>query len=155
MAVLLNIYQAMYVHHFLKTVYQEDLKNNQEEDQPNSGLLQTLKSYMSSSNKPFFYNIGGFNFSLEELKHGLLRNNQYPPGKYRKTLSDSRVDILKDYHDPRINFVCLDYPTFLEHIDPFDGSTEEKLDECLEQFVSDILNANTRIDMDEGSVTLP
>ena len=45
---------------------------------------------------------------------------------------DNRLDILKNFSDPRINFVCLDYPNFLEHIDAFDGSTEEALDEGLE-----------------------
>lgn len=46
--------------------------------------------------------------------------------------NDTKLEILKDFNDPRINFVCLDYPNFLEHIDPFDGSSEDKLDECLE-----------------------
>ena len=42
--------------------------------------------------------------------------------------SDERLDILNDWVDPRINFVCLDYPNFLEHIDSFDGSSSENLE---------------------------
>jgi hypothetical protein len=63
--------------------------------------------------------------------------------------------LLRDHWDPRINFVCLDYPNFLEHIDPMDGSSNEKLDDCLDQFVSEILNAKVVIDMDQGEITLP
>ena len=97
---------------------------------------------ISTFHKPFFYNIAGFNFSLEEIKNGLLRNNECPVGKYTKTINDSRSEIISDFKDPRVLLVCLDYPSFLEHIDPFDGSTEEKLEECLEQFTTDIINAN-------------
>ena len=70
-------------------------------------------------------------------------------------LTDSRADIITNFADPRINFVCLDYPSFLEHIDPFDGSSEQKLDESLEQFVSDILNSNVSIDLEKNQITLP
>jgi hypothetical protein len=43
----------------------------------------------------------------------------------------------------------------LEHIDPFDGSSSEKLDECLDQFVSEIINAKVEIDIDQGEISLP
>mmetsp|Transcript_3914 Transcript_3914/g.6639 ORF Transcript_3914/g.6639 Transcript_3914/m.6639 type:complete len:149 (-) Transcript_3914:120-566(-) len=112
---------------------------------------------MFGSKKPFFYNVGGFNFSLEDIKHGLLRNNIKPPSAYVPHLGnkDSKLQILSDFFDPRINLVCLDYPSFLEHIDPFDGTTEEKLEEDLDQFVSEIINAKVVIDLDSSSITLP
>ena len=89
---------------------------------------------MYYSPKAFYYNIAGFNFNLEEIKHGLLRNNLKAPANYMRSMNsnDNRLNILKNYIDPRINFVCLDYPSFLEHIDGFDGSSEESLDEALE-----------------------
>jgi hypothetical protein len=39
-----------------------------------------------------------FNFSLEDIKHGLLRNNKKAPVNYMKTLSsnDDRLNILKN-----------------------------------------------------------
>lgn len=69
--------------------------------------------------------------------------------------NDQRLNILKNHWDPRINFVCLDYPTFLEHIDPLDGSSADALDEGLDKFVSEIVNAKVTIDTDQGSITLP
>jgi len=57
--------------------------------------------------------------------------------------------------DARVNFVCLDYPNFLEHMDEFDGSTEETLEEGLEKYVSEIVNAKVEIDTDEGQIKLP
>jgi tetrahydromethanopterin S-methyltransferase subunit H len=51
--------------------------------------------------------------------------------------------------------VCLDYPTFLEHIDPLNGKSAEALDEELDKFVSEIVNAKVIIDTDQGSITLP
>ena len=80
-----------------------------------------------------------FNFSLEDIKHGLLRNNKKAPVNYMKTLSsnDDRLNILRNVQDPRINFICLDYPTCLEHIDKIDGSSEDALEESLNNYVKE------------------
>jgi len=29
---------------------------------------------------------------------------------------DKRLGILRDFVDPRVNFICLDYPNVMEHI---------------------------------------
>jgi len=107
--------------------------------------------------KDFYYCIGGDNLSLEDIKHGLLRNNVKAPMFYMRTMSsnDQRLNILRNHWDPRINFVCLDYPTFLEHIDPIDGTSADALDESLDKFVSEIVNAKVSIDTEEGSISLP
>ena len=50
-------------------------------------MFSKLKSYvLDYSSKPFYYNIGGVNFNLEEIKHGLLRANKKNPQAYMKTL---------------------------------------------------------------------
>ena len=124
-AILLNCYQCMYVHHFLKKL-KEEAQQDQDDGNANQGYLGSLKQYMFSfSPKPFYYNIGGENLSLEEMKHGLLRNNVKAPMFYMRSMSsnDQRLNLLKNHWDPRINFVCLDYATFLEHIDPIEGSS--------------------------------
>ena len=142
----------MYVHHFLRKVYEECSSN---EENPNGGLIGSLKSYVFAySPKPFYYNIGGHNFNLEEIKHGLLRNNQKAPNNYLRSLngSDKRLDCLRNYSDCRANFVCLDHPDFLEHIDSF---SDDQLEDCLEQFVQEIIEAKVEIDLDEGEITLP
>lgn len=40
-------------------------------------------------------------------------------------------------NDPRVNFVCLDFPEFALHIDPFEVDSE--LDDKLNNFVIEIL----------------
>mmetsp|Transcript_16338 Transcript_16338/g.25251 ORF Transcript_16338/g.25251 Transcript_16338/m.25251 type:complete len:197 (+) Transcript_16338:1975-2565(+) len=147
----------MYVHFFLKKVYEEG-DGQEGAEGGGGGFMGKLSSMIFAySPKPFFYNVGGFNFSLEEIKHGLLRNNVKSPNNYMASLkaADSRLEILSGFSDPRINLVCLDYPQFLEHIDPFDGDSEEKLDECLEQFVTEIINAKVVLSMEEGKLTIP
>ena len=57
--------------------------------------------------------------------------------------------------DARTNFICLDYPSFLEHMDEFDGTSEEDLDQSMDKYVSEIINAKVNIDLDEGTITLP
>ena len=116
-----------------------------------------IKNYFTLPPKQFYYNIAGFNFTLEEIKHGLLRNNLRAPMNYMKSMNanDNRLKILQNYFDPRINFICLDFPNFLEHIDSFDGNTEESLEEGLESFVSEMINAKVNIDMDNGEIILP
>ena len=86
---------------------------------------------MFDRSKPFYYNIGGMQFNLEELKHGVLRGNKKPPGAFMRSLSggDSRAVILSNFSDPRINFVCPDFPELAEHIDCF--TSPEDLDEKL------------------------
>ena len=41
-------------------------------------------------------------------------------------------------------------------MDEFDGSSEEKLEECIEKYVTEIINAKVEIDLDEEmTMTLP
>lgn len=47
-------------------------------------------------------------------------------------------------NDPRINFVCYDFPDLVEHIDTF--TTEEEIDKKLDSFVSEILGERVSID---------
>ena len=43
----------------------------------------------------------------------------------------------------------------MEHIDPIDGTSADALEESLDKFISEIVNAKVAIDTDEGSITLP
>ena len=72
-AFLLNVHQCMYVHYFLRRVYEGAGK---EKGWRARGILAQISKYVvPDAFKPFCYNIGGSNFNLEEIKHGLLRNN--------------------------------------------------------------------------------
>ena len=100
-AFFLNIYQCMYVHYFLKMV--NEGKNSQ------LSYIGMLKSYVwDNTTKPFYYNISGLNFSLDEIKHGILRGNKRAPTAYLRTLNgnDPRALLVKDLNDSRVNFVC-------------------------------------------------
>ena len=56
-------------------------------------------------------------------------------------------------NDGRINFVCSDFPDIVEHTDSF--ASEDDLNERLDQFVAEILNAKVNIDTIQSEVTLP
>lgn len=153
-AFFLNVYQCMYVHFFLKKVNEDENKEEQEDQ----GIMGNIKQYVFSySPKPFYYKIGGFNYNLEEIKHGLLRNNMKAPFYYMRSLnsSDERVQLLSNFFDPRIDFVCLDYPYCLELIDAFTGSTDEELDQELENFVTNVFESSVSIDIDQKEIQLP
>ena len=65
----------MYVHHFLRMVSEGKMGNE--------SMFKKLTSLvLDYSSKPFYYNIGGLNFNLEEIKHGLLRGNKKAPTAY-------------------------------------------------------------------------
>jgi hypothetical protein len=87
------------------------------------------------------------NFSLDEIKNGMLRGNKKSPHAYfQRSLSwnDPKVQLVKELNDGRINFVCLDFPDIVEHTDSF--ASEDDLNERLDQFVAEILNAKVNID---------
>jgi hypothetical protein len=66
----------MYIHYFLKVNYED-------ESEGNNSYVSKIKTYISTApGKKFFYNLGGYNFSLEEIKHGLLRKNKKPMNGY-------------------------------------------------------------------------
>ena len=114
-------------------------------------MCGTIRKLLSNLNilysaKPFFYNISGLNFSLDDIKHGLLRGNRKSPLAYFRALSwnDPKLQIIKDLNDSRINFVCLDFPDLVEHLDNF--PSEEDLTEKLDEYVSEIINAKVNVD---------
>jgi hypothetical protein len=78
----LNVYQCMYIQKFFKQL------NSGEGKIENPSFFQTLSSYVwKSSGKEFFYNIAGLTFTLDEMKHGVLRGNKKKPGAILRTLS--------------------------------------------------------------------
>ena len=86
-----------------------------------------------------------------------MRNNIKAPHYYTRSLAinDPKTQILTDFYDPRVNFVCLDYPECVELIDPFEGVDDEKLDYELENFVANIIEAQVSIDLGQNEIILP
>ena len=50
-------------------------------------LPVSLSSKSFVRGKKFYYRIGGLDFSLDEIKHGILRGNRKPPSAYMRTLN--------------------------------------------------------------------
>ena len=147
-AFFLNVYQVMYIHCLLKSL--------NEDGAPKKGLLSSLKSYVwRAPAKPFKYCINAMDFSLEELKHGVLRSNKRSPGAFFKTLSagDRRCQLLNHNYDPRVNFVALDMPELPEQIECFENG--EVIDKKLRDFVSEYLSGKVTIDAMNGEISLP
>lgn len=69
--------------------------------------------------------------------------------------SDERLNILSGFSNPKILFVCLDFPECLEQIDTFQGEDEDELDNELNTFVSSILETKVHIDLDQNEICIP
>lgn len=70
-AFFLNIYQCMYVHQFFKLVTE-----NRQSETESVGVISALSSMMGrNKDKQFFYNIAGIDFTIADIKHGMLRGN--------------------------------------------------------------------------------
>ena len=91
----------MYIHSFLRYM------NNFRERENGGGMLSTILSYVWSNSDNFYYNIGGYEYTLDELKHGLLRGNKKKPGSFFRTLGkrDERSLVLDGLSDPKILFL--------------------------------------------------
>ena len=67
----------MYIHYYLIVNSQE--ANEESSYNTNGGIVSTFwytyQYVCGTVPKQFYYNIGGFNFTLDELKHGVFRNN--------------------------------------------------------------------------------
>ena len=75
----------------------------------------------------------------------MLRGNKKRPGNCFGTLSysDPKTLLLPSmiHKDPRINFICLDFPDFIEHIDVILGEDQDQLNQSLNEYVCEIINA--------------
>ena len=54
----------------------------------NDSMFSKLKSYvLDYSSKPFYYNISGTNYNLDEIKHGILRGNKKSPTAFMRSMA--------------------------------------------------------------------
>ena len=120
-------------------------------------FLTSLKTMFKGSNRPFFYRLGPYDFTLDEIKHGLLRNNRRPPDAFLSAMSstDERLGIISGIEDPRLNFICLDSPNFVEHIEPIEIGNLDGLESSIKDFVGEFLNEKVKIDLEEKEIILP
>ena len=65
----------------------------------NGSFFSKMKDYyFDYSLKPFYYNISGINFNLDDIKQGMLRGNQRKPGSFFRTINvnDPKTQILSN-----------------------------------------------------------
>eukprot|EP00831_Metopus_contortus_P051134 TRINITY_DN42945_c0_g1_i1.p1 TRINITY_DN42945_c0_g1~~TRINITY_DN42945_c0_g1_i1.p1 ORF type:complete len:279 (+),score=39.21 TRINITY_DN42945_c0_g1_i1:424-1260(+) len=142
----LNIYQCMYVHYLFKFPPQP---------QP-QGILKKITSFVWNTKKrpEFYYNISGMNFTLDEIKHGILRGNKKKPGSlFRMFSSSDKRNMLPDYNDCRILFLALDYPEIPEQLIPFKPGSD--LNEKLNNVAREYINETVCFDDYNGELVLP
>jgi len=146
----------MYVHNFLKNGNSDIENENYGEMGYHRGFLHKLLSYFTpNSSDNFFYNISGYSFTLEELKHALLRGNKRPTTSFFRLLNDTdeRTQILDKLSDPRILFVCLDKGQIPESIEVFDDP--DTLDDKFDELLIGYFNEKVEIDTTNEEITLP
>lgn len=52
-------------------------------------------------------------------------------------------------------FVCLDYPDLIEHVQAITGTGKDELDESLDTFVGEIINAKVQINQMDREIKVP
>lgn len=57
--------------------------------------------------------------------------------------------------DPRVNFVCIDFPEIVEHIEVFTGNSQAELSEALRKFTCDVIDTKANIDLIVGDLNFP
>lgn len=133
------------------------LKPHQDEIEQSGSIFSNLRSFVSNSdNKEMFYQIGDFQFTLDELKHGVIRGNKKKPGSILKTfnVNDEKAQFIpEECYDRRAIFLCLDLPQVLEHIAWFDGVTS--MDENYTPYLKEFLNSKVAFDPITKELTLP
>jgi len=100
-AFFLNIYQSMYVHMFFKMI------SEGRQGESESSMMSRISSFVSyGRKKAFYYNIAGEDYTIDDIKHGMLRGNQTKPGHLMRILSksDNKTQILPQVSNP--SFHC-------------------------------------------------
>ena len=142
----LNIYQCMLCHMIISNYIKSGEKTK--------GLLGKLKSYMSK--EKIVYCIAKMNFTLAEVKHGILRGNRKAPGSIMRTLGSSDIKLQHSNnmkYDPLILLICNDYPNIPSDIHVF--NSEETFEKELADIAADILSNSVLFNDDSGELTLP
>lgn len=152
LAVILNIYQVMLIHYYIK----QEVK---EETQSKGGIFSKVKGLVYATSKiNICYIIGGQKLSLYELKHIVIRRNKKPQDAYFKLVSDSdpKVSLINDSENPKFLLVCIDPQpgSFADSgIDfRFTKFSSDVMTE-LDVFVKDFVTANVQID--ESEINIP
>eukprot|EP01083_Nonionella_stella_P006307 18345_1 len=135
LAFWINIYNALVIH--------GRVVNGQPK-----GHFQRAASFRNTK-----YNIGGYEYSLDDMENGVLRANRPGSGKFQKQFSsdDPRIEAMVNQVDPRIHFTLVCGAKSCPPIKLFNAdSIDEDLNLATEAFLDD----ETFIDVKNGEFTV-
>lgn len=154
LAVILNIYQIMYLHLLIKMELYSDSNNKKSE-----GIVGKVRSLVFSAARKndIIYNIGGHCMSLYELKHITIRRNKKPLDAYMRLASsgDDREKLIDGNENNKYLLICLDPPVkSIEEmsISPNFIKFSEEVTKELDEYVKEFVKANFLIDDSEISI---
>jgi NIMA (never in mitosis gene a)-related kinase len=129
LAFFLNIYQILNVHHLLKV----KLIDPASAPKSSGGVFSKISGFVYGSSPDFFYNIAGHNFTVDDVKHGILRSNKKSPdGHFRGwSGSDPRIQLLQ-VKDPRVLVLYKE-----------DGDLPDKLEMFTSQEVDEVASVHS------------
>jgi len=112
LAIILNVYQTMFIHYLIKAFISDNKSQA-------SDILSSIKYLFAKSNNVqinIVYEISGYQISLKEMKHIVIRRNKKPPENYYFNMAksnDARVNFIDENEDNKLLIVCPDPPTEL------------------------------------------
>lgn len=129
-ACFLNIYQIMYIH--------SKIIEKKNANQP-VGLLERIKRFFRRDNYELTYHISQMDFTLEDIKHGILRGNKKSPNAYYfRNFSDKepRNNIVK-CNDPRLVLLFIEDDNIPKKLETYYGKDlEGKLDKYCKELLA-------------------
>lgn len=134
------------------------MKSHQDENDESASYFSNLKNYVWKKKQsiPFFYLVGGHSFTIDEMKHGVLRGNRKKPGAILRVLNNNDLRaryITDENYDQRILFLCLDLPQVMEHIECFDDP--DTMDEKLNFYLREYFNTKVELDTLNSEIIIP
>jgi hypothetical protein len=132
----INVYNALLLHRLIL--------------RPTRGNILLKPRIFSASG----YGVGGDDYSLNQIEHGVLRCNSRPPMQPRRPFrgSDPRLRSLPSRLDPRIHFALNCGARSCPPVRVYDSA---EVDAELERATNSYLQTEAEIDVVEGSVSLP
>ncbi|DAZ92402.1 TPA: hypothetical protein N0F65_003785 [Lagenidium giganteum] len=139
-AFFINIYNTMVLHGFIEF-----------------GVPQNAGQYKAFE-KDVNYMIGGHNFTLGDIKHGILRCNRKPPGNYwerQLQAQDPKLQFRLHIRDPRSLLVLIDCCEPIPSPDQVPVLKPGRIDTDLEEQVEQYCARHAKINESAGEIQLP
>jgi serine/threonine protein kinase/ActR/RegA family two-component response regulator len=143
LATILNIYQTMYIHLYLKNMF------SAASSIAASGIINMFKQVFKKGNSQnnITYEIAGQSLSLYEMKHIVIRRNKKPLDQYFRLVydSDPRVSFIDEKDLLKLHMICLDPPTSENYIclsSSIVVFSEKTVFDQLNEYCKDFINKN-------------